>query len=147
MQFFTLNQIVNLFETISLNHAQINGFFFGSQDDISASQQEYYPLLWVDVIESNIDINTTNIVINCKIMDIAKDDQSNEKDSLSDCLSIAQDVYAYLNNPIYQDYYILDLSTNLTPIREGMADKVNGFQMDLTFHLIQERNRCQIPLK
>jgi hypothetical protein len=147
MQFYTLNQIINLFETIATNHAQINGFNFGEASDISASEQEQYPLLWIDVIDSAIDSNTLSLVMNVKVLDIQKDDQTNERDTLSDTLSIAQDVYSALTNPIYQDYFLLSFATNLVPLREALADKVNGWEMNLTFELAQERNRCQIPLK
>jgi hypothetical protein len=147
MQFYTLNQIINLFETIATNHAQINGFNFGEASDISASEQEQYPLLWVDVIDSSIDSNTLSLNMNVKVMDIQKDDQTNERDTLSDCLSISQDVYSELTNPTYQDYFLLSFATNLVPLREALADKVNGWEMNLTFELAQERNRCQIPLK
>jgi hypothetical protein len=147
MQFYTLNQIINLFETIATNHAQINGFNFGEASDISASEQEQYPLLWIDVIDSAIDSNTLSLNMNVKVMDIQKDDQTNERDTLSDCLSISQDVYSALTNPIYQDYFLLSFATNLVPLREALADKVNGWEMNLTFELAQERNRCQIPLK
>jgi hypothetical protein len=147
MQFYTLNQIINLFETIATSHAQINGFNFGEASDISASEQEQYPLLWIDVIDSSIDSNTLSLNMNVKVMDIQKDDQTNERDTLSDCLSISQDVYSALTNPIYQDYFLLSFATNLVPLREALADKVNGWEMNLTFELAQERNRCQIPLK
>ena len=147
MQFYTLNQIINLFETIATSHAQINGFNFGEASDISASEQEQYPLLWIDVIDSGIESNTLSLNMNVKVMDIQKDDQTNERDTLSDCLSIAQDVYSALCNPIYQDYFLLSFATNLVPLREALADKVNGWEMNLTFELMQERNRCQIPLK
>ena len=147
MQFYTLNQIINLFEVIATNHAQINGFNFGEVSDISASEQEQYPLLWIDVIDSGIESNTLSLNMNVKVMDIQKDDQTNERDTLSDCLSIAQDVYSALCNPIYQDYFLLRFATNLVPLREALADKVNGWEMNLTFELMQERNRCQIPLK
>ena len=147
MQFYTLNQIINLFETIATNHAQINGFNFGEASDISASEQEQYPLLWIDVIDSGIESNTLSLNMNVKVMDIQKDDQTNERDTLSDTLSIAQDVYSALTNPIYQDYFLLSFATNLVPLREALADKVNGWEMNLTFELAQERNRCQIPLK
>ena len=147
MQFYTLNQIINLFEVIATNHAQINGFNFGEVSDISASEQEQYPLLWIDVIDSGIESNTLSLNMNVKVMDIQKDDQTNERDTLSDCLSISQDVYSALTNPIYQDYFLLSFATNLVPLREALADKVNGWEMNLTFELAQQRNRCQIPLK
>lgn len=145
MQFYTLNQIINLFETITTNHAQINGFNFGEESDISASEQENYPLVWIDVVDSSIDSNTLNLNMLVKVMDIQKDDQTNERDTLSDTLSISQDVYSALCNPIYQDYFMLSFATNLTPLREALVDKVNGWEMTLKFELMQDRNRCQVP--
>jgi hypothetical protein len=147
MEFYSLNQIINLIETLATNHAQVNGFNFGEASDISASEQEQYPLVWIDVLDSQIDTNTLTINMSMKVLDIQKDDQANERDTLSDCLSIAQDMYASLTNPTYQDYFTIAYNTNLVVYREALADKVNGWEMNLQFELMQDRNRCQIPLK
>ena len=147
MEFYSLNQIINLIETLATNHAQINGFNFGEASDISASEQEQYPLVWIDVLDSSIDTNTLTINMSMKVLDIQKDDQANERDTLSDCLSIAQDMYPSLTNTAYQDYFTIAYNTNLVVYREALADKVNGWEMNLQFELMQDRNRCQIPLK
>jgi hypothetical protein len=147
MNFYSLNQIIDLFQTIALNHAQVNGFNFGEESDISASEQEQYPLVWIDVVDSSIDSNTLTINILMKVMDIQKDNQTNERDTLSDCLSITQDIYAALCNPLYQDNFQLQFNAQITPLREALADKVNGWETTLSFDLMQDRNRCQIPTK
>jgi hypothetical protein len=147
MEFYSLNQLINLFETIATSHAQVNGFNFGESSDISASEQEKYPLIWIDVVDSIIDSNTLTLNMVVKVMDIQKDDQTNERDTLSDTLSISQDIYAALTNPIYQDYFLLQFNTPLVPLREALPDKVNGWEMVLQFDFQQNRNRCQIPLK
>ena len=147
MEFYSLNQIINLIQTLSYNHAQVNGFNFGEESDISASEQEQYPLVWIDVLDSSIDLNTLTVNMSMKVLDIQKDDQANERDTLSDTLSIAQDMYASLTNAQYQDYFQLATNTNLVVLREALADKVNGWEMNLQFQLMQNRNRCQIPLK
>ena len=147
MEFYSLNQIINLIETLATNHAQVNGFNFGESYDISASEQEQYPLVWIDVLDSSIDTNTLTINMSMKVLDIQKDDQANERDTLSDTLSIAQDMYASLTNAEYQDYFTIAFNTNLVVLREALADKVNGWEMNLQFELMQDRNRCQIPLK
>ena len=72
MQFYTLNQIINLFEVIATNHAQINGFNFGEVSDISASEQEQYPLLWIDVIDSGIESNTLSLNMNVKVRQLLR---------------------------------------------------------------------------
>jgi hypothetical protein len=147
MEFYSLNQIINLIETIATNHAQVNGFNFGEASDISASEQEQYPLVWIDVLDSSIDTNTLTINMSMKVLDIQKDDQGNERDTLSDTLSIAQDMYASLTDFAYQDYFTIAYNTNLVVYREALADKVNGWEMNLQFELMQDRNRCQIPTK
>jgi hypothetical protein len=56
-------------------------------------------------------------------------------------------MYASLTNPAYQDYFTIAYNTNLVVYREALADKVNGWEMNLQFELMQDRNRCQIPIK
>jgi hypothetical protein len=145
MQFYTLNQILNDLTTICAAHAQIKQFEFGEVYDISASEQQKYPLVWADILPSNIADKALNLNMLIKVMDIQRADQTNERDTLSDTLSIAQDVYAALNNPIYQDYFTILPIVNLNPIREGLPDLVNGWDMTLNFELAQTKNRCQIP--
>lgn len=147
MQFYTLNQILNDLTTICANHAQINSFNFGEVSDISASEQELYPLVWADVVSSNVNENTLELSMLIRVMDIQKADQTNERDTLSDCLSIAQDVYAELNDPIYQDYFLIQPNVQLVPMREALPDVVNGWEMTILFELQQTRNRCQVPNK
>jgi hypothetical protein len=147
MEFYTLNQVLNLIETIANSHAQVNYYSFGEDAEISASEQERYPLVWSDVKDSNIDSNTLSLTIELKVLDIVKTDNTNEKDVLSDTLSIAQDIYSILTSYAYQDYFILQTATPLIPIREAMPDIVNGWTMTLSFQLMQDRNRCQVPLK
>lgn len=147
MEFYTLNQILNLIETTANSHAQINGYNFGEDFEIAASEQEMYPLVWTDVKDSSIDSNSLRLTIDLKVLDIVKTDNNNEKDVLSDTLSIAQDIYALLTSYVYQDYFIVELASNLTPIREAYADIVNGWKMTLVFELMQDRNRCQVPTK
>ena len=147
MQFTSLNQILNLIQAICQNHAQINSYTFGSESDISASTQEQYPLVWVDVENSSIQEKTLLINLSILVADIQKADQSNEQDTLSDTLSIAQDIYAALNNPTYQDYFNIVPSVNIEVMREGLPDFVNGFRMAISFELEQIKDRCQIPVK
>ena len=147
MQFISLNQILNILTTICQNHAQINDFNFGEVTDIAASEQEKYPSVWADVLPSGIGEKTLTLNMLIKVMDIQKADQVNEQDTLSDTLSISQDIYAALTNPTYQDYFIIAEEVALNPIREGLPDLVNGWDMNVTFELVQLKDRCQIPTR
>jgi hypothetical protein len=140
----SLNQIINKLEQIATNHAQINGFGFGEEYEIS-TQQENYPLLWANVLDSTLNDKILTVGIGILILDIVSDDDRNANDTLSDGLSIACDVYALLaqENPLYE----VQPNVNLTPIFEAFADKVNGWRMDLTLNIVPGVNRCQVPLK
>lgn len=146
MKYTTLNQIINQLEAVQQSHAQLNGFGFGEVFELS-TQQENYPLLWANVLTSNISEKTLTLNFGIMILDIVSDDSRNERDTMSDTLSISQDVIAMLENPTNDDSFLIGDSVTLEPLFEAFPDKVNGWLMTLSFELPFEANRCQVPLK
>lgn len=146
MKYTTLNQIINQLEAVQQSHAQLNGFGFGEVFELS-TQQENYPLLWANVLTSNISEKTLTLNFGIMILDIVSDDSRNERDTMSDTLSISQDVIAMLENPTNDDNFLIGDSITLEPLFEAFPDKVNGWLMTLSFELPFEANRCQVPIK
>jgi hypothetical protein len=146
MNYTTLNQIINQLEAVQLSHAQLNGFGFGEVFDLS-TQQENYPLMWANILTSNISEKTLTLNFGIMILDIVSDDSRNERDTFSDTLSISQDVIAMLENPTNDDSFLIGDSVTLEPLFEVFPDKVNGWLMTVAFELPFEANRCQVPLK
>jgi hypothetical protein len=146
MKYTTLNQIINQLQAVQESHAQLNGFGFGEVFELS-TQQENYPLLWANVLTSNISEKTLTLNFGIMILDIVSDDSRNERDNMSDTLSISQDVIAMLENPTNDDSFLVGDSVTLEPLFEAFPDKVNGWLMTLSFELPFEANRCQVPLK
>jgi len=146
MKYTTLNQIINQLQAVQQSHAQLNGFGFGEVFELS-TQQENYPLLWANVLTSNISEKTLTLNFGIMILDIVSDDSRNERDTMSDTLSISQDVIAMLENPTYDDNFLIGDSVTLEPLFEAFPDKVNGWLMTLSFELPFEANRCQVPIK
>jgi hypothetical protein len=146
MKYTTLNQIINQLEAVQQSHAQLNGFGFGEVFELS-TQQENYPLLWANVLTSNISEKTLTLNFGIMILDIVSDDSRNERDTMSDTLSISQDVIAMLENPTNDDNFLIGDSVTLEPLFEAFPDKVNGWLMTLSFELPFEANRCQVPIK
>jgi hypothetical protein len=146
MNYTTLNQIINQLEAVQQSHAQLNGFGFGEVFELS-TQQENYPLMWANVLTSNISEKTLTLNFGIMILDIVSDDSRNERDTFSDTLSISQDVIAMLENPINDDSFLVGDSVTLEPLFEVFPDKVNGWLMTVAFELPFEANRCQVPLK
>ena len=146
MKYTTLNQIINQLQSVQESHAQLNGFGFGEVFELS-TQQENYPLMWANVLTSNISEKTLTLNFGIMILDIVSDDSRNERDTLSDTLSISQDVIALLENPLNDDNFLVGDSVTLEPLFEVFPDKVNGWLMTVAFELPFEANRCQVPLK
>ena len=145
MRFTTLNQVLNILRTICNDHAQINSFVFGHISEISASEQEQYPLVWCDVNDSQMSERMFTLNLYLHVLDIQRVDNSNEVDVLSDTLSIGRDLIAALNNPIYQDYFNVQFDVNFGQVREGFPDVVDGWKLDLSLELMELNDRCQIP--
>ena len=146
MKYTTLNQIINQLQAVQESHAQLNGFGFCEVFELS-TQQENYPLMWANVLTSNISEKTLTLNFGIMILDIVSDDSRNERDTLSDTLSISQDVIALLENPLNDDSFLVGDSVTLEPLFEVFPDKVNGWLMTVAFELPFEANRCQVPLK
>jgi hypothetical protein len=146
MKYTTLNQVINQLEAVQQSHAQLNGFGFGEVFDLS-TQQENYPLMWANVLTSNITEKTLTLNFGIMILDIVSDDARNERDTLSDTLSISQDVIAMLENPTNEDSFLIGESVTLEPLFEVFPDKVNGWLITVSFELPFESNRCQVPIK
>jgi len=145
MEFITLNQVLNILRTICSNHAQINSFIFGQISEISASEQEKYPLVWCDVNDSLMSERLFSLNLSLWILDIQREDNTNEIDVISDTLSIGRDLVAALNNPLYQDYFNVSFDVSFSQVREGMPDVVDGWKLDLSLQLMELNDRCQIP--
>lgn len=145
MRFTTLNQVLNILRTICNDHAQINSFVFGQISEISASEQEQYPLVWCDVNDSQMSERIFIMNLSLYILDIQRVDNSNEVDVLSDTLSIGRDLIAALNNPIYQDYFNVQFDVNFGQVREGFPDVVDGWKLNIGLELMELNDRCQIP--
>jgi len=145
MKFITLNQVLNIIRTICSNHAQINSFIFGQKSEISASEQEQYPLVWCDVNDSQMSERLFTLNLSLYILDIQRVNNSNEIDILSDTLSIGRDLIAALNNPIYQDYFNVKYDVNFGQVRGNFPDIVDGWKLDISLDLMELNDRCQIP--
>ena len=145
MENTTLHKILNVVQAAAESHAQVNSYNFGEVSDISASEQEQYPLVWVDVVNALVVEKTLQVVLKFLVLDVQKDDMTNEQDTLNDTLEIALDIYALLTNPTNRDNFTIPYNLQLDTIREGLPDKVNGWQSTITIEAQNVRNRCQVP--
>lgn len=146
MQYTTLNKVLNLLEEACGQHAQITSFVFGEDSEIS-TQQELYPLVVANITTATISDKTLVLPLIIQVLDIQRTNEDNIRDTFSDCLAIAQDLYAMMSNPANEDYFLIQQNVSLEPVREAYPDIVNGWRMTLNLELAQTRDRCFIPSK
>lgn len=145
MKYTTLNQIINVIETISNSQGQVNSFYFGQEFNMASFDQVNYPMVWSNVLDTTFSEKVLEISMDICVLDIQKVNLTNERDTLSDTLSILRDIFAELNSDLYQDYFIIDQNSSIEAVREAFTDIVNGWRMNVKFILPQLNNRCQVP--
>lgn len=160
----TLNEILDLFKQVSVNHYQLNDFGYGPTSEIGTSRQMEFPYLWIThQTDSYIRLNNKTIIPEIKMTLIVADqinDQSNYEDIngldsnngqeiSSDCFQIIQDIITYINN----NQNFRNLGVNLVddddirifPAYDDTTDKVNSWAAEITLRL--SYINCDLPIE
>jgi hypothetical protein len=142
---YSLNQVIGKLETIQQSHKILKGFKFCDVSDLEAVNDLSYPLLWCDVLPSNFNTKVVTLNLQISVLDIVAKDLSNEKDVLSDCLQLLNDVVSELRNPLNGDDFIINDSITATPIKDSYQDEVAGWNCQISLDIMNPYNRCEIP--
>ncbi len=105
----TYNQVIDIMQDIAQRHYLINTFMLGKDWELENNQDIQYPLLQVypetaRLPQVNGDYKTINITLVCKVIDLVRQAEENERDVHSDCLQIAQDIVNEINQHPYYQY-------------------------------------------
>ena len=140
----TLNQVQEALQTIAVNHKQINSFGEGELYDIVTSGDINYPLMYVNLQDSQIGGRVETLTFNITLMDIVKGGRVNEDHVLSDMLEVAKDVLAQLNNPGYEWEFDIQ-NVTISPFTERFTDSVAGVNFNISLLLPFAFDRCSMP--
>ena len=144
----TLNQIVKILENQKINNAQLNKgtFLFGDPWEYGANNTIQYPLVGVNLNNSNLNGNLQTFNFNVFVCDLVHKDESNETEVLSDLHTVTLDYWANIRMYL-QDLYNADvnLTANLTDFTERFDDEVTGWQLDFSINQIYDRGICDTP--
>ena len=150
----TLNQEIEIFKNFSLKHRQLgslNNFFFGNEWDIEAASKAQYPMMWVQLLPTNVEPVRGGITRKFQIdfSDLVNQDKSNENHVLSDCEQLCIDLINYLDsiNDENQDIVMnIGNVSELTDYQEKRDSDVSGwfFTVELKSH--QEGTSCYLPI-
>lgn len=149
MQFFTFNNIIDLFKTFVENHYQLQRFGNGEIADIEEliSKEQSFPILWSNLIDITYPSeNLKSFRFNILIFDILKNDKSNEQEIWSDSVQIAEDFIRYLKWNASNYYDVIDNST-INIFTERFSDFVGGCNLNITIQTDSNlQNDCGIPM-
>lgn len=141
---FTLNQIVQAFENIAINHGQINSFTQGNLYDFDASTVINYPTLFLEVRPSSIHDQFIDYICNLTLADLVNPDIDNQLEVQSDMLSVLSDILFLL-----RDSYDLDpvFPVQPSPFAEYKGDRVSGWNANITLSIPRTFGWCDAPVK
>jgi len=150
----TYNQVIDIMQDIAQRHYLINTFMLGKDWELENNQDIQYPLLQVypetaRLPQVNGDYKTINITLVCKVIDLVRQAEENERDVHSDCLQIAQDIVNEINQHPYYQYSNANLigDIDFTSLEEFEDDFTAGWTFNLNLQLINHNSYCGLPFE
>ena len=148
----TYSQVVETFQSASLNHLSINTFAEGDLDDLDAtSQNVVYPYIFLRPITSP-GMNTTTIgtsgtrslVFELYSLDVPPLDDSNRLSILSNTEQYIYDIMGYINLHLQPQREWTTLQS-ITPVSEAFNDRAFGWVATLTYTDMAVLDYCAYP--
>jgi hypothetical protein len=140
-------QLLDKIELFCNNHIQIQKFGgeFKEQMPNFATQNEKYPIIFVEPVSSIDGLDLTQFSVNVYCVDIIQKDRANLNTILSDCHLILRDMYLYFHDG---SDLTIDVITepSFTPLNNYDLDYVAGWVGSFTFE-VEGHTECEIPFK
>lgn len=145
----TLNQVVKRIKTIALAHLQIKRCEYGEVEDILTDKKDQYALLWFTDNGAAIYNAGKTSTFNFRfffldLVNVASDTEDNQLDVQSDMFSVAEDIFAKINNSTYTDWRIDGISPGQI-LFDTENDVVSGVVFDVAISTIYTQDICAIP--
>lgn len=146
----TLNQVIQRIKTIVLSHKQINDFREGDVIDFLRSGDINYPACLLQILPGRISKTERQTTVRialylCDIVDLSMDSKANELEVKSDLLSIAEDIMAAFDYPVYKFDWDFSDEASIEFLDEKFEDMLSAVLMTLDIKKRFNSNRCQIP--
>ena len=146
------SQVVETFQSASLNHLSINTFAEGDLEELdSTSQNVVYPYIFLRPISSP-GINTTTIgtsgtrslVFELYSLDVPPLDDSNRLSIMSNTEQYIYDIMGYINLHLQPQREWTTLQS-ITPVSEAFNDRCYGWVATLTYTDMAILDFCAYP--
>jgi hypothetical protein len=146
----TFNQILQRIKTTSLSHQQIRNYYYGKPTDFLTDKTTQYASVFLQDNDGSISISQKVQTVNFKLfildlVHVSEDTLQNLQDVQSDCLEIAKDIIALLDNNAYSDW-ALSSDNNFQFLFEAFDDLVGGVVVDIAIKTPYVSDKCAVPL-
>ena len=137
--------LLNKIEDFCDTHLQIQKFGgeFREQMPNFATQDEKYPIIYVEPTGTSESLDLTQFNVNIYCVDIIQKDRANINTILSDCHLILRDLYLNFHDGSDLTIDIISEPT-MSPLNNLDLDYVAGWVMSVTFE-VETTNVCEIP--
>ena len=153
--FKNYNNTIDTLKQLGANHYQIKTVTTGDIWEISLETNELYPLMHVNPINAVAATHQMTLNFQIFIMDLVFNDESNEQEVLSDCLSICNDLIGTLKNgeSLYLSNvdqgenaaYFTEGDVTIEPFTERFDNSVTGWVFTLPIVIENNYNTCIAP--
>lgn len=161
----TINELVDIFEDISIRHKQLNDFGFGAEFDINQATELNTPFLWVDFGDAgyttniNDNNNFTSIDFDFRLIVVDKinntlnnDNESGDKshnglEIFSDTSQILNDIVGEMTTSSFYTTNNINIKEdiNFNYLRNFEDSNLNGWECDLTISMPFKFTVCGSP--
>ena len=152
----TYNNVITTLKNLGEEHQQIATTTTGSIFDIDLEKNTKYPLMHINPV--NVTTGRVGLTYNFQIfvMDMVKDDNSNEQEVYSEVLGICVDIISIFRNSKWQSQVTLDLDApvyftegdfTLEPFTERFDQAVTGWVFQIGIVVANDFQSCDIPME
>lgn len=148
----TFAQVIQRFQSASLNHASIETFSYGDLEELdSTSQNVAYPYIFLRPITSpGMNLNsigtsgTRTLTFELYSIDVPPLDESNYLSLMSNTEQYIYDIIAYMNLGSQQQREWVTLN-NITPVSEAFNDRAYGWVATVNYTDTGVLDYCAYP--
>ena len=144
------NVVVERFKAFASGHYLIKRFSHGQIDVTDIMKDAEYPWMHIVPVSMNPSTGTRSFSFDIIFADLPRDKEDKteyQRESLSDCMRLAEDLLAEIQNGniIFGEDVELEQGTTISPFMEEYTHVLTGVTLSLTMTFPWDWNACEIP--
>lgn len=148
----TLNVIERRLSEFAANHYFVQGYGFGSPDEVDLDKFQAFPLLYVVYTGADYPDGAKTYNLEVYLFDRPTEQEAkstNRREVVSDSEQCLEDLIADITNGFnvfqFDEAYNVD-AANVTPIIDERTNTLSGALLDLSISVPYDRSACNLPL-